>query len=306
MKIPDIKKATSVAVFFTEFYQLNRNADEFSYRRFADLVNWPHSYLNDLMSGRKPLTVMRALEFAKFAQFNSVETERLIVMSFGSSENPHVRSHFQSWLNSAMSLNSKNSPAVNVEELDPVDEVAVDPEFYKDFSLIALYTLIQWGHGQLRLDELGQMLIGFPEFRNEAVLRDKLSLLDKAGLIKKSGERIDAIGARNLIGSLDPLAEARSIVETLDRTLSVQDLRGMAQFGFVILPVDKLEEMSDRLCAFANWLLKNSEGVVSSCEKRNDRLIIRYDLFLTHALDLRKLGYDPLDLERNLVDQRPE
>ena len=51
-----------------------------SLRKICKELNWPASYIHELLSGRKNLTCLRALELAKYCSYNPQEVEKLILL----------------------------------------------------------------------------------------------------------------------------------------------------------------------------------------------------------------------------------
>jgi hypothetical protein len=127
---PKVATCKSVAEYFKDFVELNKEHPRFTFRNFGEAVGWPHSYLGDLVAGRKPLTVSRVLEFAKFASFTPLETERLLLMSFVVSENTHVSEFFSEKLNQTCDLDLKISSNL------PAPDFAVDPLTETSTSLL--------------------------------------------------------------------------------------------------------------------------------------------------------------------------
>jgi hypothetical protein len=85
IKIPSPVKFTDSQQYFKELYTLNKVYNSaFSYRSFAAKIKWPVSYLSDLVAGRKPLTISRAIEFSEFFSLNSVEREHLVLFAMPS------------------------------------------------------------------------------------------------------------------------------------------------------------------------------------------------------------------------------
>lgn len=72
--------------YFKDFFVENKVRDaKFSYRVFANLLNWPASYLSDLSSGRKNLSVTRALEFANYFKMNNAQKEHMLWLALAHS-----------------------------------------------------------------------------------------------------------------------------------------------------------------------------------------------------------------------------
>lgn len=65
--------------YFGEFFAINKvRNSKFSYRSFAEEIGWPTSYLPDLVSGRKKLSIQRALQFAEYFKMNNVNKDHIL------------------------------------------------------------------------------------------------------------------------------------------------------------------------------------------------------------------------------------
>ncbi|MDO9181494.1 MAG: hypothetical protein Q7U04_03755, partial [Bacteriovorax sp.] len=79
MIFPKIDDYLDCASYFKDLYEQNQLINPpLSYRQFALEINWPVSYLNDVINKRRTMTLTRAFEFSRLAKFNVLEIERLV------------------------------------------------------------------------------------------------------------------------------------------------------------------------------------------------------------------------------------
>jgi len=95
---PSIFKFNESATYFKEFIDQNKK-NEISGRHLSNLLNWPISYMIDMTKKRKPLSLLRAGEFAKFAKFDSLEHERIIWIALNETGDDATKCFFQNKLN---------------------------------------------------------------------------------------------------------------------------------------------------------------------------------------------------------------
>ncbi|MCM2276902.1 MAG: hypothetical protein NDJ89_02355 [Oligoflexia bacterium] len=256
------------------------------------------------MHGRKPLTTIRALEFAKLAGFSGLETERLIVLGFSNSENPHIRRYFEELLHGGLNMRDKSSFKADSDALDEGDEI-VDPRFLQDLSLTALHAVIDWSGGTLSPSQMCKIFVGFPELSTEEGIHEKLRMLESMKLVVRKDERVEVNRRKNLIAWTGPYRTSSSRVEKLREAFDFPEVRGKCKFGIAILPRRRIDELAERVSMLQNWIFQaESERKKSPAEIR-DCLVLRYDFFLTHLLDLRKLGFDPQETEVDIGNQVP-
>lgn len=79
MLVPDLKNFDNYTDFLNDFFRLNKESNSnFSYEYFARRIQWPKSALADAISGRRNLSVRRAIEFTNFLNMDALDTEIFI------------------------------------------------------------------------------------------------------------------------------------------------------------------------------------------------------------------------------------
>lgn len=289
MEFPNIHKIESVTDYFQAFYDLNKGDPKFTYRGFAEVIDWPHSYLNDLLRGRKPLTLKRALEFSVMAKMTAPETERLITMSQVEACPEKYKSFLTHQLSGLANFNLKLDPVALSEELGP-DEAVIDADTFADPVYVALLTALHWCHGALPPRELARFLFSFPELQHPEVLEQKLSFLEGKKLIARQGEHI-SVNSQFVYFAGSSCEAMVPYVENLKFILKSPQQRGSARSGFVNLPKDKLTEMNQRIAAVTNWILTESRASDAVPLPITECFPIKYDFYTNYAVDLNLLGY---------------
>lgn len=80
-KLPSLYEVKTAKDFFKEFIELNKSRKNFSQRGFSKKLNWPISYISDIISGRRNFTVQRAVEFSQFLNLDTLDFEKIIFLS---------------------------------------------------------------------------------------------------------------------------------------------------------------------------------------------------------------------------------
>lgn len=84
---PDINHYTEILPFLQDFYTVNKeNNKNFSYRYMAMKLKWSAPYINDLIKGRKKLSLKRALEFIEFIELKGTSAERFLFLFLSDSD----------------------------------------------------------------------------------------------------------------------------------------------------------------------------------------------------------------------------
>lgn len=180
MKFPEIKKFSSVSSYFEEIYTLNKklNKNKFSHRFFARKLNWPSSYLLDIIKKRKKITLLRSLQFIEAFKLSPSEAEYFINLGLAESEDVNVSHFFKDKIK-----NRDISDALKT----PFDQYLV---FIKNMPAVYLRELIIWGQGQKPIEDLLKLQIAFPELLDDQFLNQTLDFLINKKLIKEKSPNI--------------------------------------------------------------------------------------------------------------------
>lgn len=80
-KIPSLFKIETASQFFKEFIELNKIKRNFSQRGISQKLQWPASYIPDLIKKRKKFTLSRAIQFSHKFDLDTIDMEKLIYLS---------------------------------------------------------------------------------------------------------------------------------------------------------------------------------------------------------------------------------
>lgn len=283
MKVPDIFQFQSYELFFGEFLRLNQTSSKaFSYRSLARRLKWPHSYLPDIMHGRKRLTITRAIEFGQFAKLTSFEMERLIYFAMLDPSSPHMNAYFQK------RLKAEQSP-----DLPPATVTIEDSTIQKeDFDLLpfAIFEILVWANGKISPSEIQRLLFTFDDLGLKQIEAAIKFLLAKKIIRCKSDGTYEfprkMIFMHSKSGKPNALSQHRKMAENFIRFLS--RTRGPFTYnsGLVQLPRAESSRILDRIAMLRNWFEQlNQEALDNPSLTAADKLIFQYDLNLFPIID---------------------
>lgn len=177
MIFPDINKFNSYHLYLEEFININKQDKKspISFQYLANKLNWPRTYLHDIINHRKNLTVGRALEFSQFAKMDLYDTEKLLYLSLKDSDNQIVNNYFEQQLSQS---HNQDRP-----KLDRSYEIKTN-----SFKEIALWQYINLTNKIPTLEFLNENISVFKELEKDEY-KLLLNTLVKGGAIK--------IGANN-------------------------------------------------------------------------------------------------------------
>lgn len=301
MTIPDIQAFSEYRPYLKALYELNRTSRAGSFRYYAQKLNWPISYLNEVISGKKKLTLNRALQLGLFLKLDAVDIERLVYLTLKDSEEENIRGYFSN----KVSMEGKTEGYFNISENEqPAEEdmMLVGEEIFGDIALLAIADVIAMRRGKVTLDEIVKLLYSFPELQNADVLEKKLSLLESKGIIERKyqGSKLVGFGYSNkrLAFSIDrnTVRHMAQYADNYSRIICAERPRGWITSGFVILSRDRLGEAKKRILAFRNWLLGLENEVIRNPDYNSKNVaVFQMDVNLISILDMNYMGVGNLD-----------
>lgn len=295
MQCPNVANYIECQSYFNDFYELNKNkGNPASFRTLAKHIGWPYSFLSDLIHGRKTLTVPRALEFAKFANFNLVETERLIYMSLHSSSVNEVKSFFSDKLNiehnSDSSTNSEKHFAGLVDESKTCNE-----ELKNDLAASALLKLLVWANCKIQKKLIGELLHSYSELQTYDSVQLKLDKLIRNGnieIISDKGIELEVLVLKptiHFVLTKETLPDSACFSDNLSKLMRSRKASGIFNMGFINIERKELMGVLDKIGIFRNWLLELDKKY---CIKKEDGILFQYDMNLVTMIDTNVLGID--------------
>lgn len=302
MKTPDIQNYSSYQNYLSDFYKLNRKSNGVgSYRFYAQKLKWPVSYLNEVITGKKKLTLNRALQLSRFLKFDGIDVERLIFLTLKDSEDSTIKNYFTQ---KVMKEGHTQGYFDITEKKTSADKnmFLVTEEIFSDISLLAIADVIVMNRGQIGLSEIAQLLYSFPELKDSQILIKKIEVLEKHGIIKRKiiQKKVVGFDYRNecLAFSIDKKTVKHMVqyAENYIKIITSPQPKGWITSGFIKLSKDRLSEAKKRILAFRNWLLELETEVMNDPNyNEKNVLVFQMDINLLSILDCDHLNIENLD-----------
>lgn len=272
---PSVYESPSIQDFFSQFVVLNQDKVFFSHRYFASKIRWPISYLNDLIKGRRSLTISRCIQLIEFAHLDPIEAERFVFLCLKDNLSEKQKGLVDSKL-----------PKSRGAELY---EDATHADLIHQQTTLLVFSTLYWAKKALSAAELIKLT---PLFHlEEAKVQASIQFLIEKDVIRVGpGNEIKFLKSHLM---LDELYSPE--INTLHQDFAKSTVAFYSHFqgpttlncGFVELSRSRFPEIQDKLLAFRNWLLDYSmEYATHNPKKRLDEtLLFQFDLNLFPVLD---------------------
>ena len=284
MRSPKIHAYGDVRQFLADLYASNSSGTrKLSHRGWANRLKWPISYMNDVIRGRKNLTVARAIELSRFLKFDGFETERLLAMTLMQNERADVGEYFNKRLKDEFNISTHfNRPDSAKSVSSPERSQFVGEEIFSDISLLAIFDVIAWRNGAVTREEISNYLYTFPELKDPKVLDTKLKKLEAAGLIKQKPQEdgfefLDKFLFFNF--DKNTAIHAGQYADNFKRILTRPEAKAWIGSGFLMLSKRDFNEFRQRYFAFRNWVV-SLDSRVQDYEDRDDSILFQLDMNL--------------------------
>lgn len=295
MQIPNISDYIDCQSYFCDFYESSKKQDEsVSFRTLGKQLDWPHSYISDLIHGRKTLTISRALEFASFAKLNLVETERLIYMALRWSGDSDVRNFFGERLR--YDLNGDSSSEVVRRRAGYSDESKTTIEELKnDLSASALLKFLGAQKGPIKPEHIGKLFFSFPELSVFEAVEEKILKLQKNGNLNVINLDRNIIHVEVLRPTIffeitkENLSNMTHFLDNMSRIMRHPKTFGNFNEGYVNIPKSDLKNVVEKISILRNYLLELDKKA-SREDNNEESLLFQYDLNLATLVDIKQLG----------------
>lgn len=301
MLFPNISNYSESKLYFSDFYELNKKAGvPISFRLLAKKLNWPFSYLSDVIHARKPLSVIRALEFAKFANLDVVETERMVYMTFTNFSNEDIQQYFLTKLekehNSDLDERSENHHAGLENEIDTCIE-----ELKGDLSASALLKLLDLCQGKIRKELIGSLLSSFDELKDSKIVDEKIRLLEKNGNIRIISNHKALIQVEILRSSIyfsidyDTRHLLANFTDHNSKLIRGQNCSGHFNNGFIKIKKENFKTILQKMSQLRNWLVElDKESKLTTPIETADCILFQYGINLATLINLESIGISSL------------
>lgn len=302
MEYPKLSEYIDCKSYFQDFYKINKDTGgPASYRFLAKKLDWPISYLNDLIHGRRNLTISRALEFAKFANFDVVNSERLIYMSLKDSNVKEIQEHFSAKLDKECKQDRYVGLETPFYGLDD-DYPTSNDEIKNDLAASALLKLFVWSQGSIKKDLIPKLLYTFDELKDLKNIDEKLVKLERNGNIKllssvdESQVEVEILKPTiHFALNKENISQFSVFSENTVRILHSPSVAGFFNAGFVNIRKNRLLEVRSKIGMFRNWLLEiEKEASEDFTQDSYHCLLFQYDLNISCLFDYKVLGIESL------------
>lgn len=273
MKIafPALVEYTSYRSYFQDFLKVNETNKSFSQRMVAKRLNWPISYISDLLANRKRLSVLRALQFAKLAKFDSFDTERFITLLFLTDNDEVVRNYFDNQLKAKQN----HAPQKNSE---------ISNKLFLSLELVAVYDVLRWAKHSLSAKDIKRLLITFPDLTEQRIqdimndlVRFKLAQYNSSGKLTILIQNVYLDEAFSPDNHEDLTRIHQEYTSNLQRSLCRQTKPRLLLSGFVNLPTERFDEIKSKFLILRNSLIE-IEKEFDSTRKDFEGVLFQFDL----------------------------
>jgi uncharacterized protein (TIGR02147 family) len=254
-----------------------------TFNEFAEKLGWPLSYLPDLLSGRRDLTLRRAIELANKFELDSLETEKVVLMALADSEVGDVGDFFKE--------RAENRFRRNQYQVDKTTK-----NYFYRLDLLAVFSVLKLAKQRLTGEELRSQLLILPEL----TAGDLASIIEEVialGMIEFEPETGKMTSCRGLFVS-DSVNERETTYVVHSEYLNLQkqfmDQRLNIPFhfnaGFLSLPRRHLDEISRRFMELRNWLISINQESLKRETHTQDCDVFQFNLnIFPMAADSQKL-----------------
>jgi len=276
IKIPRIDHTTTSSSFFTDLVALNKAANRhFSHRYLAQRLKWPVSYVSDVMRERKAFSVTRAVEFAKFAKLDVMDTEKLIFLALTENSKEDVKEYFISKLTKRT---SKDAKVLNMTTTS-------ERELFTSIKVGAIFEVLKWARRPLAAAQIRDLLFTFWDL-TEAEILQAIALLQKHRMISIQGKELKILQPQITLDEFNDGTDGgirmhKQYAENFARYAEKPIFPALFTSGFVELPKDKFNEVARKLLEVRNSLLGFAEDTSRvSKEKLEDTMVYQFDINL--------------------------
>ena len=116
---PNISLYSELLPYLQDFFVLNKSRNpKFSYRFLAMKLQWSAPYLNDVIKGRKKLSLPRALEFIQYVGLKGAKAERFLFLYLSDSSTDFSQSFLKKSALESTNTLKEHQRAMDFEEFE--------------------------------------------------------------------------------------------------------------------------------------------------------------------------------------------
>jgi hypothetical protein len=269
--IPNLFEQSTVKQFFLEFIAANSVKVSFSQRSFSMKIGWPISCISDVLSGRRSLTLERAIQLGNFLKLNPLDFEKLIYLTISDS------------IGDPEALKRIKTGQV-AERGTPI----VDDDLLTSAKTMLVYEAIRW-LGEFATLEKVSTIANERRIDHESVKLILQALIEKK-MIAKNGSIYQVLkpGCTSDVEVNDKVPEKKSSPGKLWQEFAefqqifLEDPKSHAFFcsHLLIMSKSKFNEVREKMNAFNNWIMEN-DLKDADIEAFDDARIFQFDLNLS-------------------------
>jgi hypothetical protein len=280
--LPAFRETHRFSDFLCEFVNINKSKHRyFSHRWLAKSLKWPVSYCSDVIAGRKPMTIVRALEFAQFLKMDTFEIERLILMVLSENSSDLVK-QFAIQLAENYRSPDHTSSRVLADVLHEVDLFLLN-----ELAAHWMATGSKKGFVENIRETCPSLGLSTEQInaKLERMKQLKMIVVHEDGSVSQ-GENPGGLLAR---GTLLEFRQIHSqYAAYLERAVSAATKPSPAYGGFLRLPESKMVEVTSKFRQVQNWLVHVCQEYEKSAAQSGPAEDEQVFLQMTYLLPLLK------------------
>lgn len=286
---PDIQNYHSLSHYLFDYFEFLKSNDEtISYRKVAKHLEWSISYFNEVIHGKRHLSINKGVELIKYLNLSELDAEKFLVLLLENSESEQTKDYFNKVL-------VKNYQNKNVVEVYPelTSDKNISAVFFSDFSLVILFAFLRWRNSSFKKSDLNELLYSYPSFSDDIFLENKLTQLDQLNIIKlhRFGEEVEyEILKENIVTSYtrETIHQFQHYFQNQISIVKSPEMKGSIHAGFIKIHKKKYMELLSRMAMLKNWALQTEMETKDS--NFQDQILIQYDFSALLALNIEKTG----------------
>lgn len=292
LQLPKLAEHHTSALYFQELFELNKKLDpKFSHRSFAQILEWPVSYVADLIKGRKQLTVNRALEFAQFSNLNILDFEKFIYLALAEHPTEQVRDCFKEKL----AKRFRKNPDIYNQTTVP------QKELFEEIEIAAIFEVLKWARKRLPSDEIKKLLFTFPRLTTERI-DEIVHLLAQKNIIEIQNGEMKILKTQMILDEFNTADNGIRINgeygKNFVRYTENPIFPALYTSGFLEIPKGQFNEVARKLLEMRNWLLQYSlENNLKEKTSLGSSFVYQFDINLVLMID--KMFSETLDRQKD-------
>jgi len=271
LNFPSVYNFSDISDYFLAFLKANEEKSFFSHRYFANKIEWPLGYLNDVISKRRGLTINRCMQFIEFSNMDPIASERFVYLCLKNNLNEKQKK-----------IVDQKLPKSRGAQL--IDD-GTKKELFHEQANHLVFSILKWCKQNLT-DEQIQELSPVVSLSLESIKNARQTLLDQKIIrVSEDDIGIEFLNPNFMVDEVysAPVSQlhqafARSSVNYYNHNPGPATLN----CGFIELPRARFKEITEKMLAFRNWLLDYASDYEAhnKRERLDETLVFQFDLNL--------------------------